>query len=219
MAAADSPVDQLPQTLDATGGLVAGIRDDQWSAPTPCTDWTAREVLTHLVAGCRRFAAIASGEPQPAATAGDPLGADPPASYRAAAERLVAAFSRPGVLEKVVEVPIGTVPGVVALRLVTTEVMVHGWDLARATGQRPRFPEGVAEQLLAFTLGKLPDVPDVPDSRRPFRPPQPVADDAAAVDRLATCLGRPVTSTGSTGSVTSTGSITSTGNVTNTGNA
>jgi len=91
-------------------------------------------------------------------------------------------------MEKIVTVPAGTVPGAVALHLRLTEHLVHGWDLARATGQATTgLPADLAEQELAFArvqLGKIP-----PD-RRPFAPPQPVVDDAPAIDRLAALLGR-----------------------------
>ena len=74
------------------------------------------------------------------------------------------------------------------LRIV--EALVHGWDLARATGQPAEFPDDLPERELTFTRGKLADLP--PDGR-PFAPPRPVADDAPAIDRLAACLGRRVT--------------------------
>ena len=67
---------------------------------------------------------------------------------------------------------------------------MHGWDLARATGQPAEFPDDLPERELTFTRGKLADLP--PD-RRPFAPPRPVADDAPAIDRLAACLGRRAT--------------------------
>ena len=83
--------------------------------------------------------------------------------------------------------PFGTVPGAVALHLRLTEVLVHGWDLAQATGQVAAFPQDLAEQELAFTrdaLGAL------PPGRSPFAPPTPAPDTAPALDRLAACLGR-----------------------------
>jgi len=42
-------VEQLTRALSAVGHLIAGIRDDQWSAPTPCTDWTVHDLVNHLV--------------------------------------------------------------------------------------------------------------------------------------------------------------------------
>jgi uncharacterized protein (TIGR03086 family) len=102
---------------------------------------------------------------------------------------MLAAFRQPGALGRIVTVPFGKVPGIVALNLRVTEALVHGWDLAMATSQPARFPADLAEEALVFCRDKLGDVP--PD-RRPFAPPQPVADDAPAIDRLAACLGRDV---------------------------
>ena len=86
--------------------------------------------------------------------------------------------------------PFGTVPGSVALHLRMVELLVHGWDLARATGQPPRFPDGLAEQELAFSRRAL---ADIPAERNPFGQPQPAPADAAAIDQLAALLGRTVT--------------------------
>jgi uncharacterized protein (TIGR03086 family) len=159
----------------------------RWADPTPCPGWTVRDLVSHLVAGNALFAA-AFGRPDP-----DDLdaGADLLAAYRSSAAALLEAVGQPGALDQIVTVPFGTVPGAVALHLRITEVLVHGWDLARATGQLVAFSEDVAAQELAFSQAKL---SDIPPGRRPFAPPQPVADDAPAIDRLAACLGRDVSS-------------------------
>jgi uncharacterized protein (TIGR03086 family) len=190
-----TPVEQLAKVLDATEQLIAAVRAEQWAAPTPCTEWNVRDLVNHLVAGNRMFAGILRGDAAtpadiPRLQAVDVLGDEPVAAYRDAADAVLAAFSQPGVLEKVFTVPVGTVPGIVALHLGITEVLVHGWDLARATRQVVQFPADIVEQELEFTRGKL---ADVPSTRHPFAPPQPVPDDAPAIDRLAACLGRPVT--------------------------
>ncbi len=78
----------------------------------------------------------------------------------------------------------------VALHLRLVEALVHGWDLATATGQVvPRYDEALLDQELAFTEAQL---SNLPPGRRPFGPPQPVANDAPAIDRLAARLGREV---------------------------
>lgn len=115
------------------------------------------------------------------------LGAGPVTAYTDAAGALTAAFGQPGALERVVVVPFGAVPGIVAVHLRVTEALVHGWDLAQATGQRLRFPDGIVERNLEFTRAAL---PDVPAGRMPFAPPQPVPDDAPPIVRLAALLGR-----------------------------
>jgi uncharacterized protein (TIGR03086 family) len=182
---------QLALALDICGQLVESVRPAQWDGATPCPQWRARDLISHLIGGNIWFASSVSGTPptlSPPRPDGWPDDELAPA-YRASAAALLGAFSQPGAFEKIVTVPIGKVPGIVAVHLRLTEVLVHGWDLAQATGQQPLFPEDLAEQELEFTIGKLPDVP--PD-RRPFGPPQPVADDAAAIDRLAACLGREI---------------------------
>src|SRR5690349_6484789 len=104
---ARGPVDDLRDALDLTGTLVAGVEPDQWNAPTPCADWTVRDLVNHLVHGHRAFAAIVRDEPVPGPA--DHLGEDPVGAYRDSAADLTEAFRKPGVLEKVVTVPIGPV--------------------------------------------------------------------------------------------------------------
>jgi uncharacterized protein (TIGR03086 family) len=177
---------QLARALDATGLVVDAVTEDQWAAATPCTDWTAADLLRHLVIGNGRFAVAVGGETRPEAAWSDP---ELPAVYRDSAAALLAAFSAPGALERMVTVPFGTVPAAVALHLRMTEVLVHGWDLARATGQSAEFPADLAEQELAFSQSAL---EQLPADRRPFAPSQPVAQDAPAIERLVACLGRSV---------------------------
>ncbi|MBA0127621.1 TIGR03086 family protein [Haloechinothrix sp. YIM 98757] len=188
-------IDDLAAALGAVGDLVADIRQDQWSALTPCPEWQVRDLVNHMVIGSRLFTGILRGAAAAAPGALDPkagekLGDDPASTHGEAAGDLLAAFRQPGVLESTFEVPVGTVPGIVAVHLRVVEELVHGWDLARATGQQLRFPDEIVERALEFTRGKLADVP--PD-RSPFGPPQPVPDDAPPVDRLAAILGRRVT--------------------------
>lgn len=180
------PVSQLARALDATGRVVNAVTADQWTAATPCTDWTAADLLRHLVLGNSRFAAAVSGETPPEDTGPD---TELPAAYRESAATLLTAFGAPGALERMVTVPFGTVPGAVAMHLRVTEVLVHGWDLAQATGQLAEFPADIAEQELVFSQSALEQLP--PD-RRPFAPPQQVAPHAPAIERLAACLGRSV---------------------------
>jgi hypothetical protein len=61
------PAGGLALALDATGQLVAGVRDEQWLDPTPCPDWNVRDLVNHIIGGNRMFAGILRGE-RPAAS-------------------------------------------------------------------------------------------------------------------------------------------------------
>lgn len=185
-----SPVEQLAAVLADTGQLVEAIRDDQWDQPTLCTEWSVRDLVDHLVAGNYLFArALLGDSPQAAESGAELRPGQRAAAYQASAAALLAAFGAPGVMHRIVTVPFGSVPGFVALHLRMVEALVHGWDLAKATGQAPLGDEELAEQEMEFTRSRMADVP--PD-RSPFGPAQPVAEDAPALHRLVACLGRDV---------------------------
>ena len=192
MSSEQSPVGELREALDLTGGLVSGVQPEQWSLPTPCTEWDVRQLVDHLVAGNQLFARVLGGEPfeeaMPAVRAvGDRLGDDAGAVYAASARDLLAAFALPGVLERPVRVPFGTVPGAVARHLRITECLVHGWDLARALGASFDPPAALVEQELAFSA---PMLSQVPPERRVFAPSRPTAGGGRPIERLVTLLGR-----------------------------
>ncbi len=189
----DDALVPLASALEDAGGLVAAVAPDQWDRPTPCTDWTVRQLVNHLVGGNRIFARVLRGEQLPPpeelhrAAGQDHLGDDPAAAFRASADEMLAAFEGPEVLQQTHTVPAGTMPGAAVVHLRIVETLVHGWDLARAIGRPAPFPDAMVEPELAASrelLGRL------PEGRRPFAPPQPVADDAPAIDRLAALLGR-----------------------------
>jgi uncharacterized protein (TIGR03086 family) len=187
MPATPQAVEQLARALDAVARVIRGIRPEQWSGPTPCTDWDVRDIVAHLVGMNLVFAAILDGQPPP--TRGqDPLGDDPVDAYTRSASMVRSAFERPGVLERVYRGPLGEASGAERLQIRVYDLLAHGWDLAQATGQPPGMPEDLAEQALLFVQSHLPD----PARAGRFWPVQAVPDDAPAITRLVAYLGRPV---------------------------
>ena len=181
-----SPVELLASALEEAGRLVESIGSDQWDLPTPCDAWSVRDLAEHLVTGNRTFARALRDDLPPAAPVEQCRYA---AALRESADELLTALAAPGALQRVVVVPFGRVPGIVALHLRLVEALVHGWDLATATGQAVRFDDESAERALDFSRDKL---SEVPAGRSPFGPPQPVDPHAPALDRLAGLLGRAV---------------------------
>lgn len=192
----ESIVDALAQALDATGAIIAGVKDDQWSNSTPCPEWNVRALVNHLVFGNNLFADLLSGQPLPPPERlretrdVDRLGDRPLDAYHAAGSSLLAAFSQPGALDRIFTAPVGPAPGIVLLQIRVTEVLVHGWDLARATAQPARLPAGAARAALDFARSA--QAPEVPRNGHPFGPPQEISADAPDIDQLAAYLGRPV---------------------------
>ena len=172
-------VEQLSDAVARTARLVAGVRPDQWAAPTPCAEWDVHSLVAHLILGNTIVAAAVAGVA--------PTHRDLLADFEQSAATMLAAFDRPGALERVVAVPFGRVPGAIALHLRLTELLAHGWDLARATRQPTDFPDEVVEQELSFTVGAL---TSIPPEGSPYGRPRPAPEQAPPLDRLAARLGR-----------------------------
>ncbi|MGS0683545.1 TIGR03086 family metal-binding protein [Nakamurella sp. GG22] len=186
-------VDQLARATQVCAGLVAGVASTGWTARTPCSEWTVRDLVVHLILGKHLFAdALLPDAPRTVADTAKYLenpDADLPAAFDIAGQLLLQAFSTPDAMSRMITVPFGTIPGAVALHLRIVEMLVHGWDLAAATGTRVEFPDDLAEQEIAFSAQNL---SRVPPGRRRFADRQSSADDAPAIDRLAALLGREV---------------------------
>jgi uncharacterized protein (TIGR03086 family) len=126
------------RALAATRTIVAGVGADQWSLPTPCAEWDVRELVNHIVTGNLWAAELGAGKTIPDVgdrLDGDVLGDDPVAAYDAASTSASAVFSVPGAMEAPCAVSYGPVPGEIYAGHRFTDVLIHGWDLATATGQ------------------------------------------------------------------------------------
>jgi uncharacterized protein (TIGR03086 family) len=147
-----------------------------------------RQVVNHLIGMNRVFAALLTDEPPPQRPSADHVGDDPVGAYRDSAGSLLAAFGRPGVLERAYHGPLGTATGAERLQIRLYDLLAHGWDLAQATEQPANLPDDLAEQSLAYTRTQL---TEQARSGR-FGPAQIVAGQAPAIERLVAFLGRPV---------------------------
>jgi len=178
--------------LERVRTIVEGVRPDQWGLPTPCAEWTVHDLVVHIVGGLMMFGTLARGDTLPAGDQpGDLLGDDALAAYDRAAGVARAGFGSAGAAERLMALPVGSVPGEAALSVALADLTVHGWDLATATGQAADIPEpflGITDQLLRGVID-----PDLrrPDGRIPlFDPPLPVGETATPTERLVAFTGR-----------------------------
>ncbi|WP_214408162.1 TIGR03086 family metal-binding protein [Pseudonocardia lacus] len=176
--------------LDWVGSLAAGVRPEQLSDPTPCDDYDVRTLLRHLVTTARRAVAIAEGGSAldiPTIST-DVADHDLATAYAQEAKRALDAWSDDAMLAAEVTVPWGRITGGQAVWAYTSETLVHGWDLAVATGQPSEADPTVAEAVLVAARRAIPAEPRGGDV--PFAPPVDPAPGAGPTERLANWTGR-----------------------------
>ena len=180
----------LRQAVDQTGRIVSGVKADQLSDGTPCADWTVKELLNHTIGVIAMFDDAAQTKPFRGEIFGeDMVGADPGMEYEQRATVLRDTIAQPGVMDRTWTMPFGEVPGMVGCGFATLEVFQHGWDVAKATGQKIDFDPEVTE-VATMTAQMMPSeqvrVPGV------FGAEGDCPDSASAEDKLAAFLGRPL---------------------------
>ena len=156
-----------------------------WSAPTPCPDWTVRDLVAHVVMTHRRVLARLDGTD---AAEVEPDG-DLLREWLGASGAVLDALDDPARASKVLggmfgEQPFEDVVG----RLVCADTLVHTWDLARATGQDEQLDADAVAKAAAF-LGPLDDAIRRPGGFAPKVEPSPDADEQT---RLLNFCGRTV---------------------------
>ncbi|MEU1549953.1 TIGR03086 family metal-binding protein [Nocardia sp. NPDC005745] len=174
----------------ALSSVVGGITDDQLAAPTPCAGTTVRDLLAHVLDLTEAFRRAATKEAVGGSVAPTPpVDRALPEDWRervpAQLDALVAAWREPGAWDGVTEAGRVSEPAPVMARIALDEVVVHGWDLAKATGQ----PFACDDGHLAILLDMLRETPaeGVPGL---FGPVVPVAPDAPALTRMLAYTGR-----------------------------
>jgi len=184
-------VEMLERACDITDRIMSGVQPGQLGDPTPCRDWTVRELMEHIVASTDFFAdaaeygAVAEDRSWPEYSPDELLPA-----YRHHAGRLVAAFRVPGVMGRPMVILAGPPTAGFCIQLAISERFVHAWDLAAATGQSFGDDDAdIAEALLASSV-YLSVNSDVRMNTPPPLGPELTVEGGGAVERLVAFLGR-----------------------------
>jgi uncharacterized protein (TIGR03086 family) len=175
-------VELLEQGFGWTDDRLARVGPGDLDAPTPCDGWRLRELLNHMLAALGRLAAAAEGgvAPPERDRLGDDCGRSAFAEVR---ERALTVWQAPGVMERTCALPLGAIPAPMAARLNLVEVVVHGWDVSRATGERADIPDGLARPILDFSRRAV-----EPARGRAFGPDLTTGESLS--DRTVSFLGR-----------------------------
>lgn len=178
------PLDQLDQLAPVLGGVVANISPDQLDRPTPCANFTVHGVLEHMIGGATLFAAGFRGQ-APAADNGDPV-PDVLDAFGPALTDLAAAVHEPGALDRTLQTPFGEMSGTDFARYVVLDGLVHGWDLATATGQRYSPPAALVADVDDYAHRTLDPLRDGDTFAAAVEPPE----GATPIERLVAFTGR-----------------------------
>jgi len=153
---------------------------NQLDAPTPCDDWDVQTLLNHMVETQQYFVQSARGQdaspPSPEPPDGL-IGDDAASAYERGRDASIETFSDDAVIER-------TGP---TLGIYFSDTLLHGWDVAKATGQDTTMPAGLAQAAYDVMHGAFTD-----DQRKGvFKPEIEVDDDASPQDKLLAFTGRP----------------------------
>jgi uncharacterized protein (TIGR03086 family) len=190
MAASDEPIVLLSRALDQVGGLIAGVRPEQANWPTPCRSWDVRALANHMVDEVQRFAEV-TGSGTRGSSDGDVIGDDWVDAYGVAAGALLAAWREPGALERTHRLPGGEIPATWAVGQHITELVIHAWDIAKATGQSTELDPVLGQAALEWgTANLLPEYRGDEAAGYHVGPVVAVREDAPLYDRIAAFGGR-----------------------------
>ncbi len=191
----------LDRAIATGGSVIARVQPDQLTAPTPCSEMDVRAMLGHLVSVLDRITALGQGEDSFAVTespAPDDGWSD---AWKTAACSAADAWSGDAVLEQPMALPWIQGSGAEILTSYFSELTVHTWDLATATGQQPVWDDTVvtaalaagdilpAENRLAL-FEEISAAMGLDDVAIPFAEQVRIPDDAPAIDRLVAWNGR-----------------------------
>lgn len=177
----------LEQAIATVGPEVASVGASDHGRSTPCKDFNLGTLVAHLIGGMRGFADVGEGKPLN-------FDADPDVTkdvlaheFHEAADRLVAAFRAPGILDRTFEMPWGPTTGMQLIGFELIELVVHGWDICRSLDQPATFSNDI---VTAALTGARMWVDESVRTPQLFGPEVPVAEEAPILDRLVGFLGR-----------------------------
>lgn len=173
------------RAIESTGAIIDKLSDDQLDLPTPCAKWTVRELIEHMVGNNHRMVARATGEER------EPTG-DARRDYRTSAAALVSTFADDAAMATTFDVPLagGEIDARAMLTVHFTDVLVHGWDLARSIGADIALDPELAQAAVA-AVSRFPDGSGVwSEEGSVFGPRIAVPEDADPQDRLLGLTGR-----------------------------
>jgi uncharacterized protein (TIGR03086 family) len=180
---------ELTDAADAAARTVDHVTPAQFGGPTPCAEWDVRTLLNHLILWTSHsLERRAQGESVAPELMEIDFAAEPDfaAAYRAQLARALAAWADPAVWERELDMMGTRTPAADVGALIIAELVLHGWDLAVATGQ----DYSVSDRAAEAALGAVEANAELFREYKGFAEPVPTAAGAPLLDRLLALSGR-----------------------------
>jgi len=172
---------------------LAGVKLEQLNNPTPCTKWNVKALITHNLKVPGFVQGVFNGDPTDTTLeVSDPLPPEGPvAALDAGVAGVLEMVKKTGALEKSLATPFGPMTGGQFLFFPFTDLLIHTWDLARATGQDATLDSKLVEVCYNVLLPFADSLSTAPPGEEPaFAKPVPVPDNASLRDKLIGLTGR-----------------------------
>jgi uncharacterized protein (TIGR03086 family) len=190
----DEYLERYRRRADAFEAKVASVQPGQWANPSPCVAWTALDVVNHIVEMHDAMLRPLGAELTPGAT----VQSDPLTAFQSARADIEGRLESPELAAVECQTPSGPMSfGQHVDGVVSEDMVIHGWDLAKATEQDPTIdPVEVArlwpacQQIPAEVVAKLRTPGAFGPGVEVFGPEYPVMDDATDEQRLIAFFGR-----------------------------
>jgi uncharacterized protein (TIGR03086 family) len=168
---------------------LTNVRTEHLTLPTPCSKWTVRQLLAHVIGGDYAYIDLLHGSSADQFSSlldTFDIGNDPLEQFQRSAAEVITAFREPGALERTVAHPMRNLPGSELLSMRVGEWTIHSWDLARALG----LDDSLDTELVELIYAHLAPHADSLASTGYFHPPAGLAETAPLQDKLLDVLGR-----------------------------
>ena len=180
-----SEADRYRSLAASMTDTIAGVPEDRWEASTPCEDWMARDVVRHLVDTSGMFLGFIGQD----APAGPSVDDDPLGAFTAARDAVQAALDDPATAAQEYDGMFGRTSFAKSVDgFLSADLVIHRWDLARATGQDETLPVDEVRRVQEM-LEPMDEKMRGPGAFGPKIEPPPGADEQT---KLLCFLGRRV---------------------------
>lgn len=173
------PFESAAVTLPACRAVLRQLTEDDLSGLTPCAEYTVGDVGQHMVRSMVLLASVAGEQVD------SPAAGTLEEKVAATAEAALAAWRRRG-LDGSVAVGRSVLPARLAVEIIPLELLVHGWDIAHATGHGI----DVSPEVAGYVLGRARDLITEDKRGRSFAAEVPAGPDATVLQRLIAFTGR-----------------------------